>query len=221
MKMNSQHILRLLAVILLLSGMSGRGSVAYALDGSGTSGDPYKIGSLQDWLDFVNRINSPSISPTNVYAIMTSDVTVDITNTDNHPDQRMVGYRGKVDTETFYRWSYFNGTFDGRGHTLTFNYDNNNTYKSGSTTYHDGEYIAPFKGVSGCTIKNLKVAGTIKTSKKFASGIVAFVYTNGIIENCISSITIESTCNGDGTHGGFVANSDNPTKITDCGGLVR
>ena len=216
MKMNSQHILRLLAVILLLSGLSGRGNMAYAQSGSGTSGDPYKIGSLQDWLDFVNRINSPSTSPTNVYAIMTSDVTVDITNTDNHPDQRMVGYRGKVDTETFYRWSYFNGTFDGRGHTLTFNYDNNNTYKEGNTTYHDGEYIAPFKGVSGCTIKNLKVAGTIKTSKKFASGIVAFVYTNGTIENCISSITIESTCNGDGTHGGFVANSDNPTKITDC-----
>lgn len=214
--------------------------MAYALDGSGTSGDPYKIGSASDWLAFVNIVNSYS---SNAYAIMTSDVTVDITNNDDHPENKMVGYRRKASNSIYYDWKYYYGTFDGRGHTLTFNYDNNRTYTvesmSGSTTvtttYHDGQYIAPFKGVSGCTIKNLKVAGTIKTSKQFASGIVAFVFSNGVsIENCISSVTIESTVDGDGTHAGFVSNTEGKVSIknslfsgelkgsstNNCGGFV-
>ena len=56
----------------------------------------------------------------------------------------------------------FSGTFDGGGHTLTFNY-----------TATD-EKVAPFRYITGATIKNLRVAGTINAGGyKFAAGIVS------------------------------------------------
>ena len=88
----------------------------------------------------------------------------------------------------------FSGTFDGGGNTLTFNY----------TATADN--AAPFAYITGATIKNLRVAGTITTSKKFAAGIVA-ISNGGSIDNCQSSVTIDSSKDGDGTHGGLVADS--------------
>ena len=88
----------------------------------------------------------------------------------------------------------FSGTFDGGGNTLTFNYT------------ATGDNAAPFAYITGATIKNLRVAGTITTSKKFAAGIVA-ISNGGSIDNCQSSVTIDSSKDGDGTHGGLVADS--------------
>ena len=98
----------------------------------------------------------------------------------------------------------FSGTFDGGGHTLTFNYT------------ATGDNAAPFAYITGATIKNLRVAGTITTSKQFAAGIVA-ISNGGSIENCRSSVTIDSSTSGDGTHGGLVADSYTGTlNITNC-----
>ena len=88
----------------------------------------------------------------------------------------------------------FSGTFDGGGHTLTFNYT------------ATGNNAAPFAYITGATIKNLRVAGTINSGYKFAAGIVAFS-NGGTITNCRSSVTINSSTSGDGTHGGLVADS--------------
>ena len=49
MKLIHQTILRLLAVILMTAGLFGGVTRAYALSGSGTQGDPYRIGSEDDW----------------------------------------------------------------------------------------------------------------------------------------------------------------------------
>ena len=103
----------------------------------------------------------------------------------------------------------FTGTFDGDGHTLTVSYGS-------ATAPISEEYAAPFRYAGGiyidgnhysCAIKNLRVAGTIYTSAQFAAGFVGFNNTNGFItlENCRSSVIINSSVSGDGTHGGFVA----------------
>ena len=98
----------------------------------------------------------------------------------------------------------FSGTFDGGGNTLTFNY----------TATDDN--AAPFAYITGATIKNLRVAGTITTSKKYAAGIVA-ISNGGTITNCRSSVTIDSSTSGDGTHGGLVADSYTGTlDISNC-----
>lgn len=54
---------------------------------------------------------------------------------------------------------------------------------------------------------NLTTGGTISTSAKFAGGMVGATLGVGTvaITNCISGVTINSSVNGDGTHGGFLA----------------
>ena len=88
--------------------------------------------------------------------------------------------------------------------TLTFNYT------------ATGNNAAPFAYITGATIKNLRVAGTINSGYKFAAGIVA-ISNGGTITNCRSSVTIASSTSGDGTHGGLVADSYTGTlNITNC-----
>ena len=54
--------------------------------------------------------------------------------------------------------------------------------------------------VSGCT-----VGGTISTDGKYAGGIVGIAQGSASITNSVSSVTIDSSTEGDGTHGGLVA----------------
>ena len=96
---------------------------------------------------------------------------------------RMVGIDGQ---------HAFNGIFDGDSHTLTLDY---------SAT---SDYAAPFRFVDDAAIRNLTVAGTITTAKKFAAGIVGQAAGIVNIDHCRSSVTINSSIAGDGTHGGFV-----------------
>ena len=101
----------------------------------------------------------------------------------------------------------FKGTFDGCGHTLTFNY----------TT--DADNAAPFQWIMNAVIKNLKVMGEIRSSQMFAAGFVARAYGDNAIENCVSSVTIHASKNGDGTHGGFVGRIESDCStftFTDC-----
>lgn len=150
---------------------------ASAWNGSGSSGDPYLIASTADW----NTLATSTDEYSDTFFKLTADITVTTMVT-----------------------ATFSGTFDGGGHTLTFNYT------------ATGDNAAPFAYITGATIKNLRVAGTITTSKQFAAGIVA-ISNGGSIENCRSSVTIDSSTSGDGTHGGLVADSYTGTlNITNC-----
>lgn len=98
----------------------------------------------------------------------------------------------------------FWGIFDGNGHTINI---------SLSANY---DYAALFKIVNQGTIKNLRVQGTISSSKKCAGGIVGQM-SSGTILNCISSVTINSSVNGDGSHGGILGMAYSGTNIIkDC-----
>ncbi len=101
----------------------------------------------------------------------------------------------------------FTGTFDGQGHTLTV------AYGSEDSPVSDEDKAAPFRNAeSGCIIKNLHTAGTIYTSKKYAGGIIGTQYGAVRIENCRSSVTINSLTAADGTHGGIVGRNGNSTS---------
>ena len=54
--------------------------------------------------------------------------------------------------------------------------------------------------VSGCTVD-----GTISTNGKYAGGIIGIVQGSASITDCVSSVSIDSSTEGDGTHGGLVA----------------
>ena len=134
------------------------------------------IRNAADWHTFAVMVND-AVNQYDVDAILDADIT-----TSEH-----VG----VTEGAMYR-----GTFDGNGHTLTFN-------KEWTT---NERFIAPFRHASNATIKNLHVAGTIKSGQKYPAGIIAQVKDGtATIENCHSSVTLNSTINGESAlAGGFV-----------------
>ena len=98
------------------------------------------------------------------------------------------------------------GTFDGNGHTIKVN-------QTGS------KEVALFGNIGSCTIKNLTVTGTINTSEKYAAGFAMHKYGTGTahIQKCISDVIINSSIDGDGTHGGIIGVVDNGTlNINNC-----
>ena len=101
----------------------------------------------------------------------------------------------------------FKGTFDGGGHTITIAYDT------------DVDWAAPFLSVDGATIKNLHTKGTLTTSNKHASGLVGHALGNTTIDNCVVSVVITGSINGDGTLAGLVGEhgcGNYTTNISRC-----
>ena len=104
---------------------------------------------------------------------------------------------------------YYRGTFDGNGHTLTFDVPD-----------HGAEFLAPFRYVGNATIKNLHTAGTFTTTKRYASGLIGWTMENATvnIENCHSSVTLKSSVNNnEGLLAGFIARlSASNVTISNC-----
>ena len=102
----------------------------------------------------------------------------------------------------------FKGTFDGDGHTLTFNYT------------ADRPNCAPFCTTNGATIRNLHVTGLIEGGIwNYMGGLVGSANGNLTIENCRVSTKISSTYSGNAGHGGFVgflSSQYNQCHITGC-----
>ena len=121
-------------------GGSNATSVSYL--GGGTETDPYIISSAEEWNE---------LAATPEHFDMSFKLGEDITVS------TMVGMADQP----------FTGTFDGDGHTLTFNLETAEAY------------AAPFRYVTGnATFKNLVVDGTITTSAQYAAGVVALVQEN-------------------------------------------
>lgn len=146
--------------------------------GSGTEEDPYLIKNTYEWDTFAKYINN---GDNYRYKYVKLDADIAVTTmagdpSENHP---------------------FMGHFDGGGHKLTF------TMGTAESPF-DEKYCAPFRYTSYATIKNLKVAGDIYTSQMFAAGLISYSYYTYII-NCQVGTVIHSSVEGDGSHGGLVA----------------
>ena len=155
--------------------------------GDGSSSDPYQIASVSDWNTLATNVNAGTSYSGKIFKL-TANITV----------SEMVG------TDA----NRFSGTFDGDGHTLTFN--------KGTSDNRFGEgYCGPFRYINGATIKRLHVAGAIYTSNQFA-GMVGHARGTNYIQSCHCSLTINSSRDGDGTHGGFIANNNQTSYLTNC-----
>lgn len=179
--MKIKRYIFLVAALLLM----GQGASAWSGSGNSAS-DPILIANANDWNTLATNVaNGTNYS--GKYFKLTADITV----------TTIVGsYSG---TKTF------NGTFDGGGHTLTFNY---------TATAKD---TAPFAYLKNATIQNLRVAGTINTGYKFAAGLCVYSSGSTNIEACQISVTINSTLSNDGTYGGLVSDHlDGTLNINNC-----
>ena len=151
------------------------------LEGEGTAEDPYLIEDEHDWSVLTNKVDYGT--GVDSYYKLTADLNI----AEGEPINTIIGTTKNP----------FRGHFDGGWHTLTININRTGLI-----------YAAPFGVVDGATIENLKVAGTIRTDNKFAGGILGWVNNTDDtrethINNCISVVNIESSTNGDGSHGGF------------------
>ena len=179
-------------------------TVPVALSGQHTA--YYKIIGDANHLDYTPSPNTVDVSITDFAGTGTADAPYLIPSTFawNHFVNKVnsgTSYEGKhfrqtadinVTTMAGTKVYPFKGIYDGAGYTLTVAYN---------TTE---ECTAPFRYIEGATIKNLRTAGTITTSAKFAGSIVGQAKCNNTILNCRAGVAITSTKNGDGTHGGVI-----------------
>ena len=160
-----------------------------------TEDNPITISSTEEWNTFVSNVNSGT-SYSGKFVKLTNDISV-------------TEMAGSSETNSF------QGTFLGNDKTLTFT-------KGSSESAFGEENCAPFRFTNNATFQNLKVAGDIYTSQKYAAGLVARNAGTTTITNCHVSTVIHSSVSNnddnDGTHGGIVAMpaSGATTDITGC-----
>ena len=153
---------------------------AWGWDGSGTSTDPYKIQNSADWREFARDVRE-GYSFYGKYFEMTADIDAE---------------GSSAGTEL----NAFSGTFDGGGHTLTYN--------RGASNQPVNELCAPFILLDGATIRHLKVTGKVYSSHKFAAGIASLIDSRMVttIDDCHVSSTLwaDHAIISDATFGGLV-----------------
>ncbi|MBR0170364.1 MAG: hypothetical protein IJQ14_05925 [Bacteroidales bacterium] len=149
--------------------------------GTGTVENPYLISSADDWNKFAHNVTYGR-SYSGQYVKLTNDISV---------TTMAGGYQADDNYQPF------SGTFDGDGHTLTLNVNN------------QSRFAAPFKCVSGATIKNLRTAGTIdgtgNADGKLLAGIIGVSFGNTTITGCRSSVTLTTDFGEDAALAGLVA----------------
>ncbi len=155
-------------------------------DDLAVNGNTYTINTTKGWNQFCDLLEGGT-SFTDKTVKLNNDISV----------TRMAGSSSHK----------FTGTFNGQGNTLTVNYG---TSDSPITE----QYAAPLRYMDGGSIENLHVTGNIYTSAKYAAGFVSNQLGTVAIRNCISSVNIQSSVSGDGTHGGFVAANNSNATLT-------
>ena len=164
---------------------------AWSGSGKGTEDDPYIISTKEQLVKFADIVNGANGETRNLLACakLATDVTLD-------NEWTPIGDYG-------YRYG---GTFDGQGHTITYDYY--------STVHYENYYsFFYYVGESGI-VRNLNTAGNIKSAGT-AAGIT---FDNaGLIENCINRANITGSDNNIlyGDHNGIAHLNDG--TISKCG----
>ena len=127
------------------------------LQGRGTSATPYRITSAADWAIFADDVAAGKSE--GKYYTLTRNIETNVT----------VGTKEQP----------FKGIFDGKSKTITFTID----AKTAGLT----QGTAPFRCISGATIRRLNANSTIEAYGGDAGGLVGYVMPAGgksTIENC-------------------------------------
>ena len=173
--------------------------------GDGTEDNPYQIGTAGELYWFADYVNS-GISSVN--AVLTADITVNTDVLDGN------GELAKDDSKLI-RWTpigtygqLFRVTFDGRNHTISGLYFNDDTAKCvGLFGYLN------CNANGKCTISNIGVIDSYFNGADYVGGVCG--WTNGLntsIINCYNAGNVNGTDNV----GGICGDSGNGTGIAAC-----
>ena len=162
--------------------------------------DPIIIASAADWNDFCASFNDDrKMTYSGKFVKMMANIP-----TAEEMDA------GTTAVTTFaaptYGGNYFEGTFDGDGHTLAVNLS-----LTKST-------LAPFRYLRNATVKNLKVDGTVYgNGYKYRGGIAGVTYGDCTISDCTVKATITfGTYKGSHDTGGLVGYACGNVTLTNC-----
>ena len=148
------------------------------------------IRNAEEWKLFAHLVNDEKMNTLNVK--LDGDINLG-------KEIVMVGNLGIVN---------YSGTFDGQGHTISFDWNSN------------GDARAPFYVVNDATIKNLRIKGQITEKKK--CDVAGFVYcvegtATTTFSNCISEVDVKNSGNDGCISAGFVFHIRNGSVImNDC-----
>ena len=155
--------------------------------GSGTASDPYRISSIDQWNTFANANNYKMFYDSDKHIELGADIS---------------GVTTTVGTQAY----PFQGTFNGNQKTLTVNINETST-----------QGTAPFREISGATIKNLSVTGSV-TGTTHAAALVGFSRSGtNTIEDCNVSANVTVNTGNNKHCGGLVGHAVKSTlTIRNC-----
>ena len=173
-------------------------TLALLASGSAWAQETYQIGTAEELEAFALKVNE---GENDANAVLTADIDYSAFSTRIGLGEGIDGYLG---------------TFDGQGHKITVGFT--------QVIEEGGTEVSPyatlfFNLLKGSVVKNLITDGTITTNQKFAAGIAGDCA--GLIENCASYVTIESSLEGDGTHGGIAGRGLEGGEIKFCLSAVK
>ena len=151
------------------SGTITGGTFNTPMTGSGTESDPYQIGTAAGLKWFRDKVNNAKTKEeTKICAVLTADIDLN-----NEPWTPIGNYTEKNKI-------YYEGTFDGGGHTI-----------SGLNVTGEFVYAGLFGTVKDGTIKSLTVAGKVSPSNSqcIVGGIVGYA-SNAVIKNCSNHCSV-------------------------------
>lgn len=182
----------------------GDTSTEPVIQGNGTKDDPYQIGTADQLYWFAALLDGRDgiTQNLNANAVLIADITV---------NEGVLDADGNLasDTSGFVTWTppckdagrsdkAYQGTFDGKGHTIRGLYAPDTTAK------------CAFIGSSDGTIRNLGITDSFFGSSKTrqTGTFVGYGYPKCVIENCFSTSVVE----GDEECGGIAAKNNGTTK---------
>ena len=152
------------------SGTIKGGTFNTSITGSGTESDPYQISTAAQLKRFRDIVNGTGGQTQNrgAYAVLTANIDLN-----NEPWTPIGNY-------TEGNQIYYEGTFDGGGHTI-----------SGLNVTGEFVYAGLFGTVKDGTIKSLTVAGKVSPSNSqcIVGGIVGYA-SNAVIKNCSNHCSV-------------------------------
>ena len=180
------------AMTLLVALLTTTTAWAQSLSGGGTASDPYVINDATDWATFATAVNNGTTYDGQYVKLS------DTFNNSSSAVTDIVGVNGDNNAN-----KSFKGTFDGNNKTLHVN-----------ITDTEAQGAAPFRNISGATIKNLTVTGSV-TGTTHAAGLVGFTREGtNTIENCVVNVNVSVPATSGNRHmGGVLGHGLNVTVI--------
>ncbi len=165
-----------------------------------------EIATKDEFIAFVDAVNAGGSTFAGKLVVLTEDI--DMGGAEMYP----IGYR---DATYYLNKRYFEGTFDGQGHTIS----NINIVPNPDSYYYPQGDAGLFGFVKGAgdpaVIKNVVVSGTVSASGQYAGGVVGNA-SNVRLENVGSLVNVTTSREGVAYAGGLVGGVTNTLEVAEC-----